>query len=99
MAKAVSLMVLVALSVIEHDLVKYGPGQDAGEEFECSEAQARPLIECGAAKRKAAAAAEEAAVGGGEGKTDAGTGGAGGDAPASTVVAITKAASAPAKKK
>jgi hypothetical protein len=45
-----ALIAVVALVAIEHDGVKYGPGQDAGEAFELTEAQAKPLLEVGAIK-------------------------------------------------
>jgi hypothetical protein len=50
MAKNLALIALIALVVVEHDGVKYGPGQDAGDKLELPETQAKPLLEVGAVK-------------------------------------------------
>ena len=50
MGKVITLIALTALTVVEHNGVKYGPGQDAGSEFEATEAEAAPLLQVKAAK-------------------------------------------------
>ena len=39
---------LTCLVVVEHDGVKFGPDQDAGDQLALTEAQARPLLAVGA---------------------------------------------------
>ena len=73
MAKLLALIAVTALVTVEHDLVKYGPGQEAGDEFECTEEQATALENVGAVKRKAPAEAAEADAGGGAAATKAAT--------------------------
>jgi hypothetical protein len=48
MATKLALIAALAMVVVEHDGVKYGPGQDAGAQFELTEAQAKPLLDVGA---------------------------------------------------
>lgn len=48
--KEVSKVTVTALTTVEHDGVKYGPGQEAGETFECSAVQAKALEDVGAVK-------------------------------------------------
>lgn len=54
---AAATVTVVALVMVEHDQVKYGPGQDAGEEFDLTTAQAAPLLAVGAIKLKGTAEA------------------------------------------
>lgn len=49
MSKTALMVSLVALTVINRGDALYGPGQAAGPAFECSEADAQPLLDCGAA--------------------------------------------------
>lgn len=65
-SEMLAVLALTALTCIEHDGVKFGPGQDAGEDFEATEAQARPLIAVGAAKLKEVAVAADGEAGGGK---------------------------------
>ncbi|QDL55929.1 hypothetical protein [Rhodoferax aquaticus] len=79
MAKNLVLIALIALVAVEHDGVKYGPGQDAGDKLELPEAQAKPLLEVGAVKLDEPVAAAD---GGGDGTDGTGTSGEGGDTKA-----------------
>jgi hypothetical protein len=55
-----AMVALTALVVVEHDGIKYGPGQPAGTDFEASETEAAALLEVKAVKiYEANAAAEE----------------------------------------
>jgi len=45
-----------AITLIEHDQVKYGPGQDAGDELELTDTQAAPLLGVKAVELKTVAA-------------------------------------------
>lgn len=54
---AAAAVTVVALVTVEHDQVRYGPGEDAGEEFDLTTAQAAPLLAVGAIKLKGAAEA------------------------------------------
>ena len=60
MAKTLATVALTALVIVEHDGVKYGPGQPAGTDFEVTEAQARALFDVNAAKLKEDDVAEAA---------------------------------------
>ncbi|MDR3370712.1 hypothetical protein [Rhodoferax sp.] len=46
---APALVALTALSVVEHDGVTYGPGMDAGDKLQVTAAQAKALVDVGAA--------------------------------------------------
>lgn len=46
-----AMVAMTALVTVEHDGVKYGPGQAAGTDFEASEAEAAQLLEVKAVKR------------------------------------------------
>jgi len=87
MAKNLVLIAVIALVAVEHDGVKYGPGQDAGDKLELPETQAKPLLEVGAVKLDESVAAAD---GSGDGTDGAGTSGEGGG---------TKPAATSAKKK
>lgn len=50
MSTALAMVVLTALTTVEHNGVLYGPGQPAGTEFEISEFAAAPLLDVKAAK-------------------------------------------------
>jgi hypothetical protein len=45
-----ALLALVAMRSINHDGTLYGPGQPAGDRFECKPDEAKALLDCGAAK-------------------------------------------------
>lgn len=49
MAKIIAALVgVTATVVVEHNGVRYGPGEEAGTDFEVTEAQARPLLDVSA---------------------------------------------------
>lgn len=50
MAKTLALIALTALTTVEHDGVKYGPGHLAGTEFQATELEAEPLLQVKAVK-------------------------------------------------
>ena len=50
MGNFIALVALTALTVVEHDGVKYGPGQEAGTDFKTTDAQAAALLSVNAAK-------------------------------------------------
>lgn len=54
---AVPTKTYVAVTLVEHDQVKYGVGQDAGDALELTDAQATPLLAVGAVTLKEVAAA------------------------------------------
>jgi hypothetical protein len=45
-----AFVALAALVAINHDGTLYGPGQPAGDRFECKPDEAKALLDCGAAK-------------------------------------------------
>jgi hypothetical protein len=49
-AAAAALVAVTAQVAVEHDGERYGPNEPNGADFELSEAQAKPLIDCGAVK-------------------------------------------------
>ena len=67
MTKNPVLLTLIALVTVEHDGVKYGPGQTAGDKLELPQAQAQPLLEVGAVKLDEPAAAADAGGNGADG--------------------------------
>ena len=56
---SLAMIALTALTTVEHNGIKYGPGQPAGTDFEASEAEAAPLLEVNAVKIYEASAAAE----------------------------------------
>jgi hypothetical protein len=46
-----ALIALTALTTIEHNGVKYGPGQMAGTDFQATELEAEPLLQVKAVKK------------------------------------------------
>lgn len=54
---APATVTVIAQVTVEHDQVRYGPGQDAGDELDVTEAQAAPLLAVGAIKLKGKAEA------------------------------------------
>ena len=49
---APATVTVVALVAVEHDQVRYGPGEDAGEELDLTTTQAAPLLAMSAVKLK-----------------------------------------------
>lgn len=47
---SLAMIALTALTTVEHNGIKYGPGQPAGTDFEASEAEAEPLLQVNAVK-------------------------------------------------
>lgn len=62
MGKIIEMVALTALVAVEHDGVKYGPGEEAGDKFEAPKTQAQPLLDVGAAKLTVDEAAADAAT-------------------------------------
>lgn len=49
---APTAVTVIALVAVEHDQVRYGPAEEAGEEFDLTMARATPLLAVGAVKLK-----------------------------------------------